>query len=245
MRRGSRADGVTVGLALCGLVPGLASAQAFEGVVRYTVHSEAGKTVDIVQMSKHGKLRQQYTSDGKRFETITDSAAGTMTIVNSEERTYIVLRREMMEQAPQGLRGTPADTTGKPEQPLGTVTRTNRTETVAGVTCDVYAYEGVENGKRETGELCVAKDVGALFTVGGLGSMSMARQPSMQERLRSWGPLGDLLARGHAILKITRNVNGAPVAAVLVTAIERRPLGDDQFRPPADYREVTVGGGRR
>src|SRR5574342_167288 len=138
--------------------------------------------------------------------------------------------------------------------PKGTITPTGRSEVVAGVTCQVYSYDGTSSsGKHETGEVCLAKGAGVM--VGGQipgqmpGIMGMQMRQSMQQRLKGWGPLGTLLSQGYGILKATNNEDGKPNGSLVVTALQRGAPPEASFQPPAGFKEKSMGdmmgGGRR
>lgn len=243
MRRTVQAVAVSLGLAASGLLPGRASAQGFVGTIHYTIRDDEGKTTTIVQMTKPGKVSTQFTEAGKTFAIIVDSTTGNMTMVNGNERSYVVFSRAMMQQM-QGMMQGMMRGRGAPDAsraPQGTVTRTGRTQVVAGVSCEVYVYEGVEDGKRQTGEVCLAKGFSNTIFTGDMGIMGGRRDPGLQDRLRAWGPLGSLLAQGYGFLKITNNEDGKPKGSVEVTAIERGAPPDAMFQPPAGYTEKSMG----
>ncbi len=263
MRRAVLAAVVSLGLTWS-VVPSRAAGQAFQGTIRFTVHDEAGRTTEITQLSKPGKTAFMAAESGKPGGgMIVDSTAGTMTILNAEEKTYTVINLAMMRQMMQGLagmaKGMPgmthrgADSAGHPEGPKGTITPTGRSEVVAGVTCQVYAYQGTNDGKHQTGEVCLARGVGMMLN-GGIGDMAgmmgmQQQRQTMQQRIQGWGPLATMLAQGYGLLKATNFENGQPKGSMVVTALQRGPPADAAFQPPAGYTEKAMGdmlgGGRR
>jgi hypothetical protein len=249
MRGSMLAGAVTVGLVLTGLLPGGASAQAFEGVIRYTVHDEGGKMTNIVQMSKPGKLRMGVVENGQESGMIVDSIAGTVMFIDGKEKTYMVVSRQMMEQMrgmTRGMHRQPGQpSTSEDGRPTGKVTRTGRTEVVAGVPCEIWTYDGMEDGKHETGEACLAKGIGMMAAGGlGFGMMGGEERQAIQERYRSWGEVGKLLAQGYGILKASSFRDGKPNGSIAVTSIQRGAPSDAQFQPPAGYKQQSMLGGR-
>jgi hypothetical protein len=248
MERSVLAGVVTIGLAMSGLVPAIASAQTFEGVVHYTVRDDAGKVTEIVQASRHGKLRIGMIEEGRESGMIVDSVAGTVTFVDGKNKTYTTISRQMMEQMRGMTRGMArgmrrqADPSSD-DRSTGKVTRTGRTEVVAGVRCDVWTYDGMEDGKHVTGEACLAKGIGMLATGGlGFGMMGEEGRQAMQERYRDWGEIGTLLAQGYGILKASSMRDGKPNGSLEVTSIERGAPGDAQFQAPAGYKQQSMMG---
>jgi uncharacterized protein DUF4412 len=258
MRRAVLAGAVTLGLAWSGLRPSAAAAQAFQGMIRFTVQEENGRTMEITQFSRPGKSSFTAVESGKPGGgMIIDSSAGTMTIIDGQEKTYTVINLAMMQQMMQGMagmaRGMQRGNSADEPAPKGTITPTGRSEVVAGVTCQVYSYDGTSsNGKHETGEVCLAKGAGVM--VGGQipgqmpGMMGMQQRQSMQERLKAWGPLGTLLSQGYGVLRATNNEDGKPNGSLVVTAFQRGAPPEASFQPPAGYKEKSMGdmmGGRR
>lgn len=259
MRRAVLVGAVTLGLAGSGLRPPAAAAQAFQGTIRFTVRDENGRATDITQFSRPGKSSFMAVESGKPGGgMIVDSTAGTMTIIDNQEKTYTVINLAMMQQMMQGMagmaRGMQRGNNADEPAPKGTVTPTGRSEVVAGVPCQVYSYDGTSSsGKHETGEVCLAKGAGVM--VGGQlpgqlpGIMGMQARQSMQQRLRAWGPLGAMLSQGYGILKATNNEEGKPNGSLEVTAFQRGAPPDASFQPPAGFKEKSMGemmgGGRR
>ena len=263
MRRAVFTAVLSAGLVLGAMRPG--AAQTFAGTVRYTIHDENGKTMNMVQLSKPGHYSMQFTGEGKAGGLIVDSSAGTTTFVSSDDSSYFVISKEMMQGMTgmmQGMAGMMhrggADSSKATDVPKVSIRRTG-TAVVAGINCEVYAYDGMSDNKHVTGEVCLAKGVGALFPgnpmggmMGGMGGMGMgagARRPSLQERLRAMGPLGDMIAQGYGVLKLKNNEDGKPKGSIEVTGIERGTPPDAAFAPPTGYKEKTMGdmmgGGRR
>ncbi|MGE5745613.1 MAG: hypothetical protein ACM368_16885 [Gemmatimonadota bacterium] len=252
MRRAVLVCAVSLGLAWSGLRPPAAAAQRFQGMIRFTVHDENGRTTEITQYAKPGKSSFMATEAGKPGGgLIVDSTAGTLTMVDGEHKTYSVMNLVAMQQMMQGLagmargmQGTPRGTADAAGGPKGTITATGRSEVVAGVTCQVYAYDGTNNGRHDTGEVCLAKGAG-LMAGGDLmgqlpGMMGMQRQ-SLQQRMQSWGPLGTMLAQGYGILKGTNYEDGKLKGTLEVTAFQRGAPPDAAFHAPAGFTEKSMG----
>lgn len=251
MRRAVLAGAVTLGLAWSGLRP--VAAQAFQGTIRFTVHDEGGRATEVTQYSRSGKTAFMAVEPGKAGGgMIVDSTAGTMTIVDGGEKTYTVINLAMMQQMMKGMAGMARGMQGAGANPdthadaaKGTITATGRSEVVAGVTCQVYTYDATNEGKHETGEVCLAKGAGVM--VGGdimgqmPGMMGIRQRQSMQQRLQSWGPLGTLLKQGYGIMKATNSENGKPNGSLEVTAFQRGAPPDAAFQPPAGYAEKSMG----
>lgn len=250
MRRAVLACTMALGLAASARI---AQAQAFQGMMSFTVHDDNGKTTEITQYTKPGRsafIAHETGKSGGGF--IVDSAAGTMTMLDGDKKTYTVINLAMMQQMmsgfmgmAKGMAGQHHDANSDHEKPNGTVTPTGRTEVVAGVTCAVYAYEGTNNGHHQTGEACLAKGVGLM--AGGsipgmnmMGPMAQMQRQSMQSRLMEWGPVGTLIAQGYGILKASSQEDGKQKTTIEVTQIQRGAPPDAMFAPPAGYTEKQM-----
>src|SRR5262249_19679009 len=114
MRRAVIAGLATIGMALGAVrqVP----AQAFAGTAHYTIHDENGKINNLTVATKPGHYAVQFTGEnGKAGQLIVDSAAGTTTFVNSEDKSYFVITKEMM----QGMAGVVQGMAGLDARPAG------------------------------------------------------------------------------------------------------------------------------
>lgn len=258
MRRTVIAGVLTTGMVLGAVRP--TASQAFSGTVHYTIHDENGKTATLTQATKPGHYAVQYTGDGKTGEFIVDSAAGTTTFVSSEDSSYFVITKEMAQMAGgmmsgmagmmrrHGMDSSKADS----DIPKATVTRTG-SSVVAGIPCEVYHYDGMNDNKHVTGDVCLAKGVGMgllnMNPVGGMmGGMGMPERRGVQDRLRQMGQVGVLLSQGYGILKATNIEDGKPKGSIEVTAVERGTPPTAAFAPPPGFKEKTMGdmmGGRR
>jgi hypothetical protein len=261
MRRAAIAAVVTTGMVLG--AGRQASAQAFAGTAHYTIHDENGKTNTMTIATKPGHYAVQFTSDeGKAGELIVDSAAGTTTYVSSEDKSYFVITKEMM----QGMAGMMSGMAGMmrrhgadsskddSDEPKATITP-GGTSVVAGISCQVFHYVANDD-KHTTGDVCLAKGAGmGLLNLNPMGGMmgGMGMQPrerrGIQDRLRRMGQVGQMLQQGYGILKATSFEDGKPKGSIEVTSVERGTPPDAAFAPPPGYTEKNMGdmmrGGRR
>ena len=260
MRRAAIAGFCAIGMALGAVRQ--ATAQAFAGTGHYTIHDENGKTNNVTVATKPGHFAVQFTGeDGKAGELIVDSAAGTTTFVSSEDKSYFVINKEMM----QGMGGMMsgmagmmrrhgADSSkGDSDEPKATITP-GGTSVVAGISCQVFHYVANDD-KHTTGDVCLAKGVGmGMFNMNpfaGMGGMGMRPQErqGIQDRLRRMGQVGQMIQQGYGILKATSFEDGKPKGSIEATSIERGTPPAAAFAPPPGYTEKNMGdmmrGGRR
>ncbi|MGH7623739.1 MAG: DUF4412 domain-containing protein [Gemmatimonadaceae bacterium] len=217
----------------------------------FTVHDKDGNASQITQVRRGSKSAMLMDSKGSQTGgIIVDTTAGTMTMVNTAEKSYTVIPLGPMQQMMSGMaesmknmtKSTPDDDT----KPKGTLTATGQSETVAGVKCQVYTFEGTENGKHVTGEACLAKGAGLMAgaDAGGMlpGQMGARQRASMQKRLTEMGPIGTLLAQGYGIMKATTNEDGKFNGSMEVTAYQPGVAPESAFQPPAGYTKKDMPG---
>ena len=255
---------VLAGVLATGMVLGagqVAVAQAFTGTMHFTIHDENGKATNLTQATKPGHSAILYTDAGKTAEFILDSAAGTTTIVSSEDSSYFVITKEMAQMAGGMMSGMAGmmrhrgmDSSAADDEPKATITPAG-TSVVAGISCQLFHYVGNDD-KHSTGDVCLAKGVGLGLAgtnpmagvMGGMGMQQRERR-GLQDRLKRMGQVGVMLQQGYGILKATNFENGSPKGSIEVTSVERGAPPAAAFAPPPGYKEKSMGdmmgGGRR
>ena len=232
------------------------AAQAFAGTLHYTIQNENGKTITMTQASKPGHYAIHFTDEeNKSSEIIVDSAAGSTTIVSDQDKTYFVITKEFM----QGMAGMmsgmasmmkrhgPDSSNTSSDDTKATVTPAG-SSVVAGIPCQLFHYDAVDDNKHRTGDVCLARGVGmGLFNMnplgGMMGGMGMQQQQrkGLQDRLRQMGQVGVMLSQGYGILKATSTEDGKPKSSIEVTSLERGTPPDAAFAPPPGYTQKNMG----
>jgi hypothetical protein len=191
-------------------------AQAFEGTLTFRARGDDGDKT-ITEWVKGASIRYDYAgAPGREGTMIIDGTAKTRTVVMPARRMYMTVPYDPAARKP------PVG-----EKPQVTWTRTGKTETVAGVRCEVIHGSGVENGKPKEADLCVAKGIGFGGSTGA-------------------GPFGEALAEfanldlkpGEGIVKVTSLDAGKSEVELELTKVDRRSLAAVEFEPPAGYTRV-------
>jgi Domain of unknown function (DUF4412) len=221
----SRTPVIVLGLTFAGAGSRVAAAQGgFEGVVTYEIHTaKAPATMTI--SSKGTKARMEMTASQSptgNMVVLVDGTANTRTVLIPAMKKYMVL-------PPNAGTGSGADL------PKYTATRTGKTETVAGETCEVIHVTTVRGGKTEEGDACVGKGVG--FNTQILDALAGGRGSAMDASMAS---LREAIGPGNGLLKMTTIKDGQPEVAVIATKIERKTVSDDQFIPPSDFSVMQM-----
>ncbi|HZE73791.1 MAG TPA: DUF4412 domain-containing protein [Gemmatimonadales bacterium] len=242
----SRAAIAACTLALASLAATAAPAQTgFEGVVTFVSHSKSdGKTTTMVQTTKGSKLKIEGMS-AEGGSMILDGDAHTMIMVEPAKKQYITITQAdmdqmaaMMKPMAEKMKGMKHDD-GKDGSKLD-VSKTGRTETVAGTRCEIWHGTTVEDdGTKKEGDVCVAQGVGfAIYDMMMNNPMTAHARNSMQQRMAKYK---ELMSGGKGVLKITSIENGKPSVDMEATKIEKRSVSDGEFKPPADYTGTSMG----
>ncbi len=226
-------------LAAAGLLPGAAAAQTgFNGVITFQ-GDHSGKQGTFVQTTKGHKVRiDGFGSDSGSM--IVDNDAKVMMMIEPEKKQYMLVTQDDMRQM-QAMMGPMLERMkqrqGADKEGSFNFTKTGKSETVAGVPCEVYRGSYVDGeGKNSEGEACVATGVGfALADI--MANNPMLQQSGrhdMMERYRQ------LVGGNKGILKATTIKDGKPTTEFQATKIEPKVVSDAVFAPPAGYKEVRL-----
>lgn len=228
-----------------------ALSQGFQGSVTYKTQHDNGSPETMMETTSGNKARFDMQGKG-HVAFIVNNDARTWTMIDGEKKTYTVITEEQAKQfrdaaamyaaASVGhIRGAKEPST-EPQSKISVV-KTGRTETVAGVSCDVWAGAGQDaEGKVKKGEVCIAKGVGfnpAALLSGPLALMGGGRSkggmpPGMEG-------LEDALKGGGGILKFTSiEDNGQRKVEMEATQIQPGNPGDAAFNPPPGYTEQKM-----
>jgi Domain of unknown function (DUF4412) len=235
-------------LAVCTLALGSLAAQpataqtGFEGVITYLDHNKAtDKATQIVQTSKGHKAKFEGMGGASDMILIFDGDSHTMIMVQPDKKQYITVTQADMDQMAAMMKPM-ADRmkkdSGESKFKMD-VTNTGRTETVAGTKCEVWHGTTVdEDGSKREGEACVAQGVGfALYDIMVNNPMTKQMRGSMQAQMEKFK---QVLSGGKGVLKMTSIENGKPVVNLEATKIDRRPVSDTEFQPPAGYTGTSM-----
>jgi hypothetical protein len=198
---------------------GPVEAQAFEGTLTFVAHGVDGDKT-ITEWVKGSDTRYDFASAGSA------SAQGTMIIDGkAKTRTVVMPARKAYMTAPYDPAARKPGTGEKSDVKW---TRTGKTETVAGVKCDVIHGAGTENGKPKEADICVAKGLG-------FGGGSTGGGP-FSEALTEYANLS--LAPGEGIVKMTSIEGGKSAVQLELTKVDRHSLAATDFQPPAGFTKI-------
>jgi hypothetical protein len=220
---------IVLGVSAAGAARAGAQGTGFEGTLTFQMQGEKGSTMTMVSTTKGNKLRMEVSDPANPThagEVVMDGDAHTEMMIMPQQKQYMVIPQSMMDamkdRADSGVKFT--------------FNKTGRTETVAGVSCQVVHVSGTKNGKPQEGDMCVAKGVG----------FDPAAWSSMGGRSGAGGEMAQVRAAvgpGNGIMKIVTTSEGQPLFSMEVTKVDRSRVSADAFTPPAGYTQMQMPAG--
>ncbi|MGH7513309.1 MAG: DUF4412 domain-containing protein [Gemmatimonadales bacterium] len=221
---------------------GVAVAQTgFNGVITFVNEGSAGKQDTFVQYTKGHKVRLDGFGSHKGA-MIVDNDAKVMMMVDPDKKQYVTMTEEDAKQM-QAMMGPMMEKMKQQQSTKAgdgrlTFAKTGKTETVAGVPCEVYRGEYLEeDGGKDQGEACVATGVGFALDALTFNNPMVQRGGAGYDRMQQFR---ELVAGNKGILKAKSFKDGKVKTDMEAIKIERKSPGDDMFTPPAGYKEIRM-----
>lgn len=231
----------TAALAAIGATP-VAAQTGFEGVITFRqLKKSDGTHTTMLQTTKGHKVRWEGMG-GDSSVMIFDGDTHSMMIVQPQKKTYMTVTQADMDQMAAMMKPMAdrmkdakkgASDENKDKDFDIDITKTGRTETVAGTRCEVWHGTTTENGKKKEGEACVAPGVGlALYDIMVNNPMTRGAKGRFDTMMAKYK---QVLSGGKGLLKMTSIEDGKSTVDMEATKIERKSISDDAFKPPAGY----------
>ncbi len=222
-----------------GLFPFVQARGQTDGVATFVMRSRHGQRVDTVVQTSRGKsLRMEGFGGAKGDAFIIDADKGRMIMLDPAKKTAMILTRQdqermkaMGEAMMSGSKNKPAG----PDRVEPVVTRTGRTETVAGIRCDVYHLATTSKDKKEDGDVCLGEAGFGIFQV--VANNPMFRTAAPQE----WDQFKKLVSEGKGLMKATATEDGKTFNSLELIRFERKSVPSSAFDPPAGYQVESMG----
>ncbi|MBX6333631.1 MAG: DUF4412 domain-containing protein [Gemmatimonadaceae bacterium] len=188
-----------------------AQKRTFEGII--TFRGEEGAVIQYYV--GHSRVRAEVSSGDDRGVMIMDPAARTMYMLVPAQQMYM----EMQLPAP--------DHAIEEHAPKMTVTKTGKTEVVAGHRCEYWHIVSSEDNSNT--DVCLTTELGnfVLFN----SPMRRSKEPAWE---RMFGK-GD-----HFPLKVISHNGGKDKTEMEVTNVEPKSLDASLFSPPSSYRKMEM-----
>jgi hypothetical protein len=219
-------------VAIAALTGGAQAQQAFEGSFVMKV-TGAGTNAEVTGYVKGSKVRQEFVMDGTTAAMIMDVDAGSIIMIDHARKQYADLAQVM-----PGFEDILRDSKAEADELAPELKATGQKETVAGHACEHYLARMKDGTEMD---ICVATTLG--FYGGGLtGGSGFGDSGNNEGFSDAW--LKVWRARfptGFFPLKI-RMTDEGEVSTLEMTKVERKPVSDDMFKPPAGYTTARIGG---
>jgi hypothetical protein len=219
----------------------LAAQSSFNGVITFLNTGTSGRQDTFVQYTKGNKVRL----DGfgaSRGSMIIDNDAKVMMMVEPDKKQVMTMTEDDAKQM-QAMMGPMMDRMkqqGKADDESGkaSFTKTGKTETVAGVRCEVYHGVYIEDdGDKDEGDACVAPGVGFRLDAVTFNNPMVQRGGAGYGRMQQFR---ELVAGNKGILKAKSYKDGKVKTDLEAVKIEPKSLGDDMFAVPPGYKEIKM-----
>lgn len=215
----TRIGAVVVTMALAAGAAAAPAVKPWEGTVTMTM-AHQGKSVPVTYSIKGRMTRMEAPAGDQGTSSMIFDAARQMTLILMHERkTYMIMP------APRGQAAALTRTgTARP-------VKTGRTETILGYPCEEWTSAD-EHG---TTEVWAAKGLGTFAPLGGMGRGPADQRPAWE---------AEMTRGGFFPLRVVHHPKaGDATTTMQVTAVEPKPLANDLFRPPKDYKEFKMPAG--
>ena len=219
----------------------LAAQSSFNGVITFLNAGTSGQQDTFVQYTKGNKIRLDgfgsthgsmiIDNDAKIMMMVDPSKKQVMTMTEDDAKQMQAMMGPMMDRMKQ--QGKKDEETGK-----ASFTKTGKTETVAGVRCEVYHGVYIEDdGDKDEGDACVATGVGFRLDAVTFNNPMVQRGGAGYGRMQQFR---ELVAGNKGILKAKSYKDGTVKTDMEAVKIEPKSLGDDMFAVPPGYKEIRM-----
>ncbi|HEY7634934.1 MAG TPA: DUF4412 domain-containing protein [Gemmatimonadales bacterium] len=220
----------------------VAAQNTFEGVIAFQTIGEDSKPDTMIQTTKGNTIKMEGWGKGNGA-IVFDPAKHRMLMIQPEEKQYVLATEEDMQQmnamtqaAMQRFAKKGASPDEDEEDPQIKFGPTGRTETVAGVKCEVWHGTSVRNGEKHEGEACLADGVGfAGFNV--LSNPMLAPRGKGAAFIEQYRKL---VGPNKGVIKMVEFKDGKPHSSMEAIKIQRLPIAESAFEPPAGFKEVNM-----
>ena len=233
-----------MGVAACGAPPLSATPPAvapasFNGIITFATRT-ATSSGTLIEAVSGNQVRIE-TTDSARGQVATaviiiDGDARVVTTLIPAQQKYISMTEDQMKAMGALVAAAREQTLNQspsPNRPMSVV-NTGRTETVAGVSCQVYQMTGEVLGRAHDGLVCIADGIGFLA-----GASTMLTSWAVSA-IPAFGQLSELLKGGRGVLKSTETIDGKPTVVLVATKIDRTVPSAAGFEMPPGYTQIQV-----
>jgi hypothetical protein len=205
---------------------------------------EAGKpdkTINLAMLVKGNKWRTDLPAGidgaekiGKVYAIVDSDAKKAFVVLDAQKEVIEIDLNTIGDQVkamkpPTPTRSGSAGTAEPPQYPPK-ITKTGKTDTVAGFSCETWEIQNTEPGDKSKADVCVSQQGVSFFHI------PMTGAPA------EYAALGELVDGSHFPLRgIGYGKDGVTESGrVEVTKVDKHTLDANLFVPPATYKTVTI-----
>ena len=214
----------------------------FEGTMTFVTHSRTSAKVDTVVQTVKGNAIRMSGMGGRGGGMIIDGDKKQMMVLDDQHKMAMVMsqadQEKMKAMGEAAMKNRPKAAAPKPEPSDAAIsmTKTGKTETVAGYRCEVFHVKSTRKDTDREGDVCIADGVGfALFS-------AMASNPMFQSSQRSgFAEYKALVGNGKGLVKSTSIENGKSVVELEMIKVDKQRVPASTFEAPAGYQVQSMG----
>ena len=218
---------------------GIAQAQV-EGVATFVTRTEHGQKTDTVYQTTKGKsLRMDGFGGGNRGGgMIIDGEKNRLIVLDASQKTAMVMTREDQERMramTEGMLAGRKKPAADKDLTEPAITKTGRTETVAGVRCEWYHVVTDRKDQKQEGDACIGEVGFGIF-------QALMNNPMMHSaQSNRWEHLRKMVSEGKGLVKATTIEDGKSYVSLELIKFERKSVPASTFEPPAGYKIQSMG----
>jgi hypothetical protein len=213
----------------------------FEGEIGVTVKGKslkADKPLNLVLDVKADKLRVELPQGIEGAEQfgkvygIFDSPAKKLFVVLDDKKQVIVIDLNKSGEELKGMKPSAPHHggSGGPPQNPPKITKTGRTDKVAGYACEIWSIESQDAKEKGKAEVCIAEQGVSWFHI------PMTGMPA------EYAFMAELMDGKHFPLRMVMfNAANVEEGRVEITRIDKKTLDASVFVPPAAYQQMDIG----
>ena len=199
------------------------------------------KVINVAMLVKGNKFRTDLPAGidgaekiGKVYAIVDSDAKKAFVVLDNQKEVIEIDLNTIGDQVkamkpPTPTRSGSAGTAEPPQYPPK-ITKTGKTDTVAGYSCEIWEIQNTEPGDKSKADVCVSQQGASFF------HFPMTGAPA------EYAALGELVDGAHFPLRgIAYGKDGVTESGrVEVTKVDKHTLDANLFVPPPAYKTVTV-----
>jgi hypothetical protein len=216
------------GAAGSGILSTLATLVGFEGEIDMNIDmGVAGAAVGMAGMTVNMKIKGDRVRIERSVPGVPSSLTGATIIDGGKKKSYMLMPATKEYMVTELEVAMTTATTGTPAAPKPVITKTGRSDKVAGYACDIVTVTTAGTGERT--EFCMSKGL-TLFGMG-MGPFSSFGKGSGYD---------EVFKEGFPLRIEVFDPSGARTMKAEATRIEKKQEPDSEFEVPVGYTEMSM-----